>query len=60
MTEMVPRHANMLTYPTAGTNRSKRSPKHLNDNFMIQVIRVLSRKDAFRDLLFVNSNNFLL
>lgn len=61
LTEMVPRHANTLwEYPTAGTNRSKRSPKHLDDNFMIQVLRVPTRKDAFLDLLLINSNNFLL
>lgn len=61
LTEMVPRHADILQeYPTASTNRFKRSPKHLDDNFMIQVLRVLTRKDAFCDLLLVNRNNFLL
>ncbi|RMC16379.1 hypothetical protein DUI87_06706 [Hirundo rustica rustica] len=36
---------------TAGTNRSRRLVEHLDDHFMIQVLRELARKDALLDLL---------
>lgn len=44
-------------YHTAGTNRSKRLLKHMDDNFMEQVLREPTRKDALLDLLLVNTGS---
>ena len=39
---------------TADTNRSRKFLKHIGDNFLVQVLRELTRRGALLDLLFVN------
>ena len=41
-------------YHTAGTNRSRRFLNHLDDNFLVQVLKELTRKGAFLDMLLIN------
>jgi len=41
-------------YRTADRNRSRKFPQHIEDNFLVQVLRELTRKGALLDLLFVN------
>ena len=41
-------------YHTADTNRSRKFLKHAEGNFLVQVLRELTRKGALLDLLFVN------
>ena len=41
-------------YHTANTSRSRRFLKHLDDNFLVQVLREPTRKGAFLDLLLEN------
>lgn len=43
---------------TAGTNRSRRLLKHLDDNFMAQVVGELTRKDVLLDLFHGNREGF--
>lgn len=43
-------------YPAADTDRSRRFLKGLDDNFLVQVLRELSRKGALLDLLLVNKS----
>lgn len=43
----------------AGTNGSRRFIEHLDDHFMIQVLRELARKDALLDLLLANREGFV-
>lgn len=44
---------NMNGYHTADTNSSRRFLKYLNDNFLVQILKLI-RKVAFLDLLIVN------
>lgn len=46
-------------YPTADTDRSRRFLKGLDGNFLVQVLRELSRKGALLDLLLVNSKSLM-
>ncbi|OPJ69545.1 hypothetical protein AV530_012568 [Patagioenas fasciata monilis] len=41
-------------YHTAGINMSRRFLKHLDNNFLVQVLRDLTRKVAFLDLILTN------
>lgn len=44
-------------YPTMDTNRSGKFLKHIEENFLIQVLREPTRKGALLDLLFVNKRS---
>lgn len=44
---------------TADTNRSSKFMKHIEDNFLMQVLREPTRKNAFQDLFFENKDGLV-
>ena len=46
-------------YHTAGTNRSRRFLNHLDDKFLIPVLRELTRKGAFLDLFLIERESLM-
>lgn len=46
-------------YHAAAMNRSRRFLKHIDDNFLLQLLRELTRKGAHLDLLLVYKNGLL-
>jgi len=47
-------------YHGVNINRSRKFLKHLEDNFLVQLLRELTRKAVFLDLLFVNREGLLV